>query len=133
MSFDLPEDYMSNPEAVVRKTRARLKKTPVVETSGDSQAKRSLASKFEPMADKTLREFSAQQLPTFVRDQWSTLERMDSSSSLHSLPWCKTANSVERLMKMEVHTYNIFWRSVAPSHSREYPEILHGTNVQLLS
>jgi hypothetical protein len=59
MGFDLLEDYTSNPEAILRKTRARLKKTPVVETLGDSQAKRSLASEFEGMADKTLHEFSA--------------------------------------------------------------------------
>jgi hypothetical protein len=45
--------------AILRKTRARLKKTSVVETSGDSQAKRSIASEFEAMADKTLCEFSA--------------------------------------------------------------------------
>jgi hypothetical protein len=36
MGFDLLEDYTSNPEAILRKTRARLKKTPVVETLGDS-------------------------------------------------------------------------------------------------
>jgi hypothetical protein len=59
MGFDLLEDYMSNSEAILRKTRARLKKTLVVETSGDSQAKRSLASEFEAAADKTLYEFSA--------------------------------------------------------------------------
>jgi hypothetical protein len=59
MRFDLSKDYTSNPEAILRKTRARLKKTSVVETSGDSQAKRSLALEFEAMADKTLRELSA--------------------------------------------------------------------------
>jgi hypothetical protein len=36
MGFDLLEEYTSNPEAILRKTRARLKKTPVVETLGDS-------------------------------------------------------------------------------------------------
>jgi hypothetical protein len=106
MGFDLLEDYMSNPEAILRKTRARLKKTPVVETLGDSQAKRSLALEFEAMADKTLINSLPQQLPTFI-------------------PWCKLANSVERLMKMQVHTYNTFWRFASPSHSREYPEMLH--------
>jgi hypothetical protein len=59
MGFDLPEDYTSNPEAILTKTRARHKKTLVVETLGDSQAKRSLASEFEAMADKILHEFSA--------------------------------------------------------------------------
>jgi hypothetical protein len=125
MGFDLSEDYTSNPEVILRKTRARLKKTPVVETLGDSQAKRSLASEFEAMADKTLINSLPQQLPTFIQDQRSMLERMDSSSSLRSLPWCKLANSVERLMKMQVHTYNTFWRFASPSHSREYPEMLH--------
>jgi hypothetical protein len=59
MGFDLLEDYTSNPEAILRKTRTRLKKTPVVETSRDSQAKKSLASEFEAMTDKTRHEFSA--------------------------------------------------------------------------
>jgi hypothetical protein len=59
MGFDLLEDYTSNPKAILRKNRARLKKTLVVETLGDCQAKRSLALEFEAMADKTLREFSA--------------------------------------------------------------------------
>jgi hypothetical protein len=44
MGFDFSEDYTSNSEAILRTTRARLKKTLVTETSGDSQAKRSLAS-----------------------------------------------------------------------------------------
>jgi hypothetical protein len=59
MGFDLLKDYTSNLEATLRKTRAKLKKSPVVETLGDSQAKRSLASEFEAMAEKTLHEFSA--------------------------------------------------------------------------
>jgi hypothetical protein len=36
MGFDLLDDYTSNPEAILKKTRARLKKTPVVKTSVDS-------------------------------------------------------------------------------------------------
>jgi len=62
---------------------------------------------FEDMAEKTMREFSAQQ-QIFGLDQQSTLERMDSSSSLLSSPWFKLANSMEKLMKMRVHTYNTF-------------------------
>jgi hypothetical protein len=132
---------MSNPEAILRKTRTRLKKTLIVETSGDSQAKRSLASEFEVMADKTLREFSA---PT--------------TANIRTGPAVNVGENGFEL-KMQVHTYNTFWRSAAPSHLREYLEmllysafsyfhywgkqnsgsmptkirILHGINVQLLS
>jgi hypothetical protein len=42
----------------LKKTRAKLKKVSI-ENSEVSQAKRNLASEFEAMANKTLREFSA--------------------------------------------------------------------------
>jgi hypothetical protein len=58
MGFDFPENYTDNPEAILKKTRAMLKKV-FVQNSKVSQAKRNLASEFEAMANKTLREFSA--------------------------------------------------------------------------
>jgi len=63
-----------------------------------------LAPVLEDMAEKTLREFST---PTKANIRTGpTVGRMDSSSSLLSSPWFKPANSMEKLMKMQVHTYN---------------------------
>jgi hypothetical protein len=58
MSFDFPENYTDNPEAILKKTRAKLKKISI-ENSEVSQAKRNLALEIEAMANKTLLAFSA--------------------------------------------------------------------------
>jgi hypothetical protein len=58
MGFDFPENYIGNLEAILKKTRAKLKKVSI-ENSEVSQAKRNLAPEFEAMANKTLHEFSA--------------------------------------------------------------------------
>jgi hypothetical protein len=58
MGFDFPENYTDNLEAILKKTRAKLKKVSI-ENSEVSQAKRNLAPEFEAMANKTLHEFSA--------------------------------------------------------------------------
>jgi hypothetical protein len=55
---DLPDNFVDNPEALLRKTRSKLKKvSPSV--SEDTQVRRSLTPVFEVMAGKTLHEFSA--------------------------------------------------------------------------
>ena len=56
--FDLPTNYVEDLEALLRRTKAKLKKVSALE-SEDNQIRRSLTPKFEAMADKTLREFSA--------------------------------------------------------------------------
>ena len=56
--FDLPTKYVEDPEAVIRRTRAKLKKVPALE-SKDNHIRRSLTLEFEAMANKTLHEFSA--------------------------------------------------------------------------
>ena len=56
--FDLPTNYVNNPEALLKRTRAKLKKVSALE-SKDNQIRRNLTPEFEAMADKTLREFSA--------------------------------------------------------------------------
>jgi hypothetical protein len=58
MGYDFPENYTNNLEAILKKTRAKLKKVSI-ENSEVSQAKRNLAPEFEVMANKTVREFSA--------------------------------------------------------------------------
>jgi hypothetical protein len=57
MGFDFLENYIDNLEAILKKTRAKLKKVSI-ENSEVSQTKRNLAPEFEAMANKTLREFS---------------------------------------------------------------------------
>ena len=56
--FDLPTNYVEVLEALIRRTRAKLKEVSTLE-SEDNQTRRSLTPVFEAMADKTLHEFSA--------------------------------------------------------------------------
>ena len=56
--FDHPTNYVEDLEALLRRTKAKLKKVSALE-SEDNQIRRSLTPKFEAMADKTLREFFA--------------------------------------------------------------------------
>ena len=56
--FDFPTNYVEDPEALFRRTEAKLKKVLDVE-SEDNQTRRSLTPVFEAIADKTLHEFSA--------------------------------------------------------------------------
>ena len=56
--FDLLTNYVENPEALLRRTKAKLKKVLALELE-DNQTRRSLTLVFKAMADKTLREFSA--------------------------------------------------------------------------
>jgi hypothetical protein len=57
IDFDLPENYIDNPEALLKKTRARLKKVLAVDLE-DSHI-RSLTPEFDAMDNKSLHEFSA--------------------------------------------------------------------------
>jgi hypothetical protein len=50
--------YVEDPEALIRRTKAKLKKVSALE-SEDNQIMWSLTPELEVMADKTLREFSA--------------------------------------------------------------------------
>ena len=56
--FDLPTNYVEDPEALIRRTRAKLKTVLALE-SEDNQIRRSLTPEFEAMANMTLHEFSA--------------------------------------------------------------------------
>ena len=57
-SFDLSTNYVDDPEALLKRTKAKLNVVLALE-SEDNQIRRSLTPEFEAMADKTLREFSA--------------------------------------------------------------------------
>ena len=56
--FDLSTNYVEDPEVLIRRTRAKLKKVPTLELE-DNRIRRSLTPEFEAMVDKTLREFFA--------------------------------------------------------------------------
>ena len=58
IGFDLPTNYVEDLEALIRWTRAKLKKVLALELE-DNQIRQSLTLEFEAMANKTLREFSA--------------------------------------------------------------------------
>ena len=58
IGFHLPTNYVEDSKALIRRTRAKLNKVPASE-SEDNRIRQSLTPKFEAMADKTLREFSA--------------------------------------------------------------------------
>ena len=58
IGFDLSTNYIENLEALLRRTRAKLKKVPTLK-SEDNHIRRSLTPEFEAMANRTLREFSA--------------------------------------------------------------------------
>ena len=57
-SFDLSINYVDDPEALLKRTKAKLKKVSALE-SEDNQIRWSLTSEFEAMSNKTLHEFSA--------------------------------------------------------------------------
>jgi hypothetical protein len=54
--FDLLTNYIEDPEALIRRTRAKLKNSAL--ESEDNQIRQSLTPDFEAIANKTLREFS---------------------------------------------------------------------------
>ena len=56
--FDLQTNYIEDLEALIRKTRAKLKKVLALE-SEDNHIRRSLTPEFEAMANRTLHEFSS--------------------------------------------------------------------------
>jgi hypothetical protein len=58
IGFDLLTNFIDDPEALLRKTKAILKRVSAV-VSEDSQIRRSLIPEFKAMANKSLCEFSA--------------------------------------------------------------------------
>jgi hypothetical protein len=55
---NLPENFVDDPEALLKKTGAKLKKVLALELK-DNRIKRSLTPEFEAMGQKSLHEFSA--------------------------------------------------------------------------
>ena len=57
-SFDLPTNYVEDPEALIKRTRTKLKKVSSLKLE-DNHIRRSFTHEFDAMANRTLREFSA--------------------------------------------------------------------------
>ena len=57
--FDLLENYIENPEALIRRTKVQKSKLVSTSASEEKQTKGCSTPVFETMADKTLHEFSA--------------------------------------------------------------------------
>ena len=57
----LPRNFIDNPEALFKKTRAKLKKSSTLqqEASSNQEDHRNLSSEFEAIANKSIREFLA--------------------------------------------------------------------------
>jgi hypothetical protein len=79
--FDLPTNYIDDPEALLKRTRAKLKKVLALK-SEDNHIRRSLTLKFEAMANKNLCEFSAPTTANICTRLEVNVGEMDSSSSL---------------------------------------------------
>jgi hypothetical protein len=58
IGFNLPTNFIDDPEVLLKRTKAKLKRVPALELE-DNRIRRSLTPKFEAMANKSLREFSA--------------------------------------------------------------------------
>jgi hypothetical protein len=58
IGFNLPTNFIDDPEALLKRTKAKLKRVSVLE-SEDNHIRRSLTPEFEAMANKSLCEFSA--------------------------------------------------------------------------
>ena len=56
--FDLPTNYIEDLEALIKRTRAKLKTVLALEPK-DNEIRCSLTPEFDAMANKTLHEFSA--------------------------------------------------------------------------
>ena len=66
--FDLPTNYVEDLEALIRKTRAKLKKVLALE-SEDNQTRRSLTLVLKPWLIRLFMSSLLQLRPTFVLDQ----------------------------------------------------------------
>jgi hypothetical protein len=62
IGFNLPTNFINDPEALLKRTKAKLKRVSALE-SEDNRIRRSLTPEFEAIANKSLREFFA---PTIV-------------------------------------------------------------------
>ena len=118
IGFDLSTNYIKDPEALFRWTKAKLKKVSSLELE-DNQTRSNLTLVFEAMTDKTLCEFSA---PTTANIHTGPTTNVgDNGFELKPalINMVQAASFVERHMKMRVLISNTSWRFVALSPSKE--------------
>jgi hypothetical protein len=97
--FDLLTNYVEDPEALIRRTRAKLKKVSALE-SEDNQTRRSLTLEFEAMANKTLHEFFAPTTTNIYTGPAVNVEDNGFELKPALITWCKLDSFVKRHMKM---------------------------------
>ena len=103
--FDLPTNYVDDLEALLKRTKAKLKKVSALE-SEDNQIRRSLTPEFEAMVDKILCEFSAPTI-TNIRTR-PTVNVGDNGFELKPalINMVQASQFYGRHMKMRVHISN---------------------------
>ena len=97
--FDLLTNYVDDPKALLKRTKAKLKKVSAL-GSEDNQIRRSLTPEFEAMANRTLREFST---PTMANIPTGPIVNVrDNGFELKPalINMVQQASFVERHMKM---------------------------------
>ena len=117
--FDLPTNYVEDLEALIRWTRAKLKKVLALE-SEDNHIRQSLTPEFEDMANRTLHEFSTPTTANNIRTGL-TVNVGDNGFELklalinmvQANQFCGKAHE-----DASAHS-NTSWRSTAPSPSKE--------------
>ena len=57
IGFDLPTNYVEDPETLIKRTKAKLKKVPTLKLE-DNHIRQSLTLEFEAIANRTLYDFS---------------------------------------------------------------------------
>jgi hypothetical protein len=99
IGFNLSTNYVEDPKALIRRTKAKLKNVLTLE-SEDNQIRWCLTPEFEAMADKTLREFSAP-ITANIRTR-PKINVGDNGFKVKAalIKMCKLASFVERHMKM---------------------------------
>jgi hypothetical protein len=58
IGFNLPTNFIDDPEALLKRTKTKLKRVPALESKGN-RIRWSLTLEFEAMANKSLHEFFA--------------------------------------------------------------------------
>jgi len=123
----LQRNFVDNPEALFRKTRAKHKKrssTIQQEASSNQEDHRNLSFEFEAMANKSIHEFSA---PTTDNIRTGPAAEIDRNFELKPglSTWCNPTSSVGRHTKMLVLMSNTSWRFAAHLPYQESPEMLY--------
>ena len=107
IGFNLSTNYVEDPKALIRRTRAKLKKVLASELE-DNQTRQSLTPEFEAMADKTLHKFSG---PTTINIRTGPNVNVgDNGFELKpALITMVQANQFcGKAHEMQVHIYNTF-------------------------